>query len=108
MTPGHDRMDCMERTESGDGSWEHRQNLTQTLSAAQGAPADTPHPTPLRDGSRLSRNSSVACSAAATPTHYQHGETEMADARVTVFHPAGAAVSEQPTLASGSTDQVAL
>lgn len=107
MTPGHDRMDCMERTESGDGSWEHRQNLTQTLSAAQGAPADTPHPTPLRDGSRLSRNSSVACSAAATPTHYQHGETEMADARVTVFHPAGAAVSEQPALASGSTDQVA-
>ena len=100
MTPGHDRMDCMERTESGDGSWEHRQNLTQTLSAAQGAPADTPHPTPLRDGSRLSRNSSVAGSAAATPT-------EMADARVTVFHPAGAAVSEQPALASGSTDQVA-
>ncbi len=100
MTPGHE-PDRSNRGESASG-WEHRQSLTQGPEVQTGVYSTTPQ----RNASRLSHDSSLAGSAAATPMHPQHSDTELTDARVTVFHPSDATSLEDTPHASASPEQV--
>ncbi len=101
MTPGHD-VDRDGHGEGGSGGWGDRQGLVHGSASAQGVPNDADMPT-----STLSQDSSLAPSAAATPTHLQcseHGAA--ADAHVTIFRPSLDASREQSPLTNGSAGQV--
>ncbi|CAL8469413.1 g8954 [Coccomyxa elongata] len=105
MTPGHD----VERDGHGEGStggWGDRQGLVHGPAAAQGAPNDAHTPASQRCPSRLSQDSSLTASAAATPTHLRHSEDGAADAHVTVFRPSLDASREHSPLTNGSGEQV--
>lgn len=102
MTPGHE----VERRE-GSGSWEHRQGLLPgPIASKEGCPEIMNGTTPRRDPSRLSRDSSLAGSAAATPTHAQRSQADLADAHVSISNPASGSSSEPPAQATGIRLQV--
>lgn len=105
MTPGHD----VERDGHGEGStggWGDRQGLVHGLAAAPGAPNEAHTPASQFCPSRLSQDSSLAASAAATPTHLRHSDDGAADAHVTIFRPSLDASREHSPLTNGSAEQV--